>query len=495
MSADRPRNLNKPTAKGGASSDRPPSADATDARGDPSSPPIIADVNDRGTWSLAFVVKRQIDLVGAFLGLILLAPVILIIALLIRLDSPGPIIFRQLRRGYRGRLFRVLKFRTMTVDAEQRLPALESSNESDGGVLFKLREDPRVTKLGRFLRRSHLDELPQLMNVVWGEMSLVGPRPLQLRDSDKLLAYDPELYRRRLEVLPGLTGLWQVSRRSELEDLRMFQVDVEYANNWSLLGDLRLLTMTLMILLFQPTRLAGDSLNPSVHVASQVSHNDESGAPPLSETGISRRILREQMRGWIKYGATAYPLKLPVSLTYKELSNLGWEVCADSFGSDIVGRGETKEDAGFDWCEQVHIAFQKLYRKVDFEMTPQEQSQWANFENLIDVPAYLALRPLVMRQIGQVCRVRPSPSLIVWSDQTHEEVPLVALPDEFARLEPGQWFETITERDRSTKKLRHMRYLHPIAKIEPLTAKRVEAFWAALPTTATLPASTRDLTN
>ena len=166
-------------------------------------------------YGLPFLAKRAVDLAGALVGLMLLTPVILAIALLIRLDSPGPVLFRQLRRGYRGRLFRLLKFRTMSVDAEQRLTDLEESNESAGGVLFKLRDDPRVTRLGRFLRRYSLDELPQLINVLWGEMSLVGPRPLQLRDSDRLLALDPTGYARRLQVMPGLTGPWQVGGRSE----------------------------------------------------------------------------------------------------------------------------------------------------------------------------------------------------------------------------------------------------------------------------------------
>ena len=136
--------------------------------------------------SLPLLAKRAVDVTGAFIGLFLLTPVILIIALVIRLEGRGPILFRQLRCGYRGKLFRVIKFRTMCIDAEQRLGALEESNESAGGVLFKLRYDPRVTRLGRFLRRHSLDELPQLINVLRGEMSLVGPRPLQLRDSDKL---------------------------------------------------------------------------------------------------------------------------------------------------------------------------------------------------------------------------------------------------------------------------------------------------------------------
>src|SRR5207244_3500372 len=127
-------------------------------------------------------------------GLLLLAPVTLAIALLIRRDSSGPAVCRQVRRGHRGRPFRMLKFRTMVADAEQRLGDLESCNESACGVLFKLRHDPRVTRLGRFLRRSSLDELPKLINVLRGEMSLVGPRPLQLRDSDRLAAVDPEGY-------------------------------------------------------------------------------------------------------------------------------------------------------------------------------------------------------------------------------------------------------------------------------------------------------------
>ena len=146
--------------------------------------------------NLRLAVKRAVDFVGAIVGLMLLSPAMLAIGLLIRLDSPGPVLFRQLRRGYRGELFWVLKFRTMTVDAEQKLKDLENNNESAGGVLFKLRDDPRVTRLGSFLRRRSLDELPQLINVLRGEMTLVGPRPLQLRDSELLLATNPPLHRR-----------------------------------------------------------------------------------------------------------------------------------------------------------------------------------------------------------------------------------------------------------------------------------------------------------
>jgi lipopolysaccharide/colanic/teichoic acid biosynthesis glycosyltransferase len=200
---------------------------------------------------LQYLAKRTVDLVGAFLGLMFLMPVMGGIALLIRLDSPGPVLFRQVRRGYRGRPFRLLKFRTMAVDAEQRLVDLENSNESGGGVLFKLRNDPRVTRRGSFLRRHSLDELPQLINVLRGEMSLVGPRPLQLRDSDRLLASDPDGYRRRLQVLPGVTGPWQVGGRSELNHERMVELDLDYIENWSLGRDLWILCKTFVVVLLR----------------------------------------------------------------------------------------------------------------------------------------------------------------------------------------------------------------------------------------------------
>ena len=197
--------------------------------------------------SVPLMAKRAVDLAGALAGLTLLTPVILVIALLIRLEGRGPILFRQLRRGYRGKLFRVIKFRTMNVDAEQHLDALEESNESAGGVLFKLRRDPRVTRLGQFLRYYSLDELPQLINILWGEMSLVGPRPLQLRDSDRLSVLDPKGYARRLEVMPGLTGPWQVGGRSEVDYQRMVELDVDYVENWSIGRDLRIIAKTFFV--------------------------------------------------------------------------------------------------------------------------------------------------------------------------------------------------------------------------------------------------------
>jgi lipopolysaccharide/colanic/teichoic acid biosynthesis glycosyltransferase len=215
---------------------------------------VPAQLQSRG-WlndlSVRSVVKRSVDLTGALVGLTLLAPVILFIALLIRLENRGPVLFRQLRRGYRGRLFRVIKFRTMTTDAEQRLGELEDSNESAGGVLFKLRNDPRVTRLGSFLRQYSLDELPQLFNVLWGEMSLVGPRPLQLRDSERLLECHPEAYARRLEVMPGVTGPWQVGGRSEVDYQRMLELDLHYAQNWSIGQDLMIIGKTFFVVLMR----------------------------------------------------------------------------------------------------------------------------------------------------------------------------------------------------------------------------------------------------
>jgi lipopolysaccharide/colanic/teichoic acid biosynthesis glycosyltransferase len=213
--------------------------------------PLQADRVPLDNLSLKLVVKRVVDIVGASVGLMLLSPMMLAIWLLIRLDSPGPVWFRQSRRGYRGRLFRVLKFRTMTIDAEQKLGDLENSNESAGGVLFKLRNDPRVTRLGSFLRRHSLDELPQLINVLRGEMSLVGPRPLQLRDSDLLLASDPQAYNLRLQVIPGLTGPWQVGGRSDVSYERMIELDLDYIENWSLRRDLWIICKTFFVVLLR----------------------------------------------------------------------------------------------------------------------------------------------------------------------------------------------------------------------------------------------------
>jgi lipopolysaccharide/colanic/teichoic acid biosynthesis glycosyltransferase len=196
------------------------------------------------------IIKRTMDVIGSLLGLLFLVPFVLLpIALLIRRDSRGPILFRQARMGQGGRVFRCLKFRTMVPDAEQRLRDLEARNESAGGVLFKIKDDPRVTPLGRFLRRSSLDELPQLWNVLVGEMSLVGPRPLQLRDSEKLERLDPEGYARRLSVRPGITGPWQVGGRSETDSGRMIRLDLDYVERWSIGVDVTILVKTVSVVI------------------------------------------------------------------------------------------------------------------------------------------------------------------------------------------------------------------------------------------------------
>jgi lipopolysaccharide/colanic/teichoic acid biosynthesis glycosyltransferase len=189
------------------------------------------------------------DLTGALLGLIFLVPVMLIVAFLIRLDSRGPILFRQQRVGLSGRTFWCLKFRTMVADAEARLVALEAKNEASCGVLFKIKNDPRITPLGRLLRRTSLDELPQLWNVLVGEMSLIGPRPLQLRDSQRLETLEPDGYARRLSVLPGLSGPWQVAGRSHIGGGKMLDLDLDYVENWSVGTDLKILLKTIVVVL------------------------------------------------------------------------------------------------------------------------------------------------------------------------------------------------------------------------------------------------------
>mgnify|MGYP001202328096 CR=1 FL=1 len=188
----------------------------------------------------ARVAKEVFDRIGAVLLLVGLAPLLGLLALLIRYDSPGPVLFRQTRVGRDGREFTIYKFRTMYVDAEQRLAELLDRNEADG-ALFKIRHDPRVTRVGRWLRRYSLDELPQLFNVVRGDMSLVGPRPPLPRE----VAQYPDDMRRRFVVKPGMTGLWQVSGRSDLSWEDSVQLDLRYVENWSLSLDLVILLKTL----------------------------------------------------------------------------------------------------------------------------------------------------------------------------------------------------------------------------------------------------------
>jgi exopolysaccharide biosynthesis polyprenyl glycosylphosphotransferase len=187
-----------------------------------------------------FAVKRSFDLVGAALLVLVLAPLMTAAALAIKLTSRGPVFYRSMRPGIGGRSFPCLKFRTMVAGAEQMQDPLEGRNEV-GGAIFKMRDDPRVTAAGRFLRRWSLDELPQLFNVLRGQMSLVGPRPLPQRDYDRL----EDWHRKRYLVLPGMTGLWQVSGRSELDFDELVRLDFLYLERWSVFLDLTILLKTI----------------------------------------------------------------------------------------------------------------------------------------------------------------------------------------------------------------------------------------------------------
>ena len=192
------------------------------------------------SWELAG--KRTIDIIGALIGLILHAPLLLVVAAAIKVTSPGPVIFSQMRCGRYGKPFRMFKFRTMVTDAEQHRQELEIFNKMIGPV-FKLDNDPRITRFGRWLRKHSLDELPQLFNVLIGQMSLVGPRPLPTYEVDN---FSNPAQRRRLSVKPGITCLWQISGRNEVHDFRTWvKLDLEYIDNWSIWLDLQILFRTI----------------------------------------------------------------------------------------------------------------------------------------------------------------------------------------------------------------------------------------------------------
>ncbi|WOO42667.1 sugar transferase [Rubellicoccus peritrichatus] len=193
-----------------------------------------------------FLLKRLVDVFGSMALLVLFSPLLILCAIAIRLESKGTVLFRQSRTGWRGRAFPMVKFRTMANGAENQRAVLSESNEHEGPV-FKARNDPRVTRVGAFLRRYSLDELPQLWNVLKGDMSLVGPRPLPV---DETLRFERFRDRRRLSVLPGLTGLWQVSGRSDIRDFAEWvRLDLEYIDQWSLWLDLRILLKTIPVVL------------------------------------------------------------------------------------------------------------------------------------------------------------------------------------------------------------------------------------------------------
>ena len=199
-----------------------------------------------GLTKSSFLLKRMFDIAGASLGLLLLAPLFVLIAVAIKLTSRGPVFFRQQRIGRAGEQFAMLKFRTMYDGADEDKERLRELNEAKG--LFKIANDPRVTTVGRLLRRCQLDELPQLINVVLGEMSLVGPRPLVAEEDSRIEGFN----RRRLDVLPGMTGVWQVlgsSQRIPLQE--MVKVDYMYGANWSLWLDIKILVRTVPLILFR----------------------------------------------------------------------------------------------------------------------------------------------------------------------------------------------------------------------------------------------------
>jgi len=189
-------------------------------------------------WSIE--IKRALDFCASLVLLILLAPLFLIIAILIKLTSAGSVFFVQERVGLNKRRFPLYKYRTMVRDAEQKMAELEHLNEVSGPV-FKMKDDPRLTPLGKFLRKSSIDELPQLFNVLKGDMSLVGPRPLPVRDYE---GFSQDWQRRRFSVRPGITCLWQVNGRSDLSFDKWMEMDMQYIDQWSLWLDLKILAQT-----------------------------------------------------------------------------------------------------------------------------------------------------------------------------------------------------------------------------------------------------------
>ena len=188
-----------------------------------------------------FWIKRMMDIVLAGVGLLILAPLFIIVSAMIAVTSPGPVYFRQQRVGYNRRQFRIYKFRTMVNNAESLQPALEHLNEADGPA-FKISRDPRITPIGRWLRKTSIDEIPQLINVLRGEMSIVGPRPLPLRDVNGIYEHWPL---RRFSMRPGLTCLWQINGRNQLKFQEWMQLDLQYIDEWSIWLDMKIILRTI----------------------------------------------------------------------------------------------------------------------------------------------------------------------------------------------------------------------------------------------------------
>ena len=194
---------------------------------------------------LELMVKRALDILGAIVGLILTGFLSIVVVPMIYLESPGPVIFTQTRIGLNGRRFKIYKFRSMYMDAEERKKELMARNEMDG-LMFKVKDDPRITKIGKFIRKTSIDEFPQFFNVLKGEMSLVGTRP---PTEDEFMQYE-EHHKRRLSLKPGITGLWQVSGRSDIQNFeQVVRLDCEYIDSWSLGLDIKILFQTVLVVL------------------------------------------------------------------------------------------------------------------------------------------------------------------------------------------------------------------------------------------------------
>lgn len=195
--------------------------------------------------SRRLLIKRCMDILGSLVGLAITAVITPFVALAIKLDSPGPVFFSQIRIGKNGRRFKIWKFRSMYIDAEERKKELEKQNEIKG-LMFKMEDDPRITKVGKFIRKTSIDETPQFFNIFVGDMSLVGTRPPTEDEFEQYNGY----YRRRMSITPGLTGMWQVSGRSDIQDFEeIVKLDLEYIDNWSLGLDIKILFMTVFAVL------------------------------------------------------------------------------------------------------------------------------------------------------------------------------------------------------------------------------------------------------
>ncbi|MFA7074585.1 MAG: sugar transferase [Endomicrobiaceae bacterium] len=211
--------------------------------------PVFQLISDSLT-GIDYFLKRTFDIVISLAALFILSPFLITLVILIKIESKGDVIYSQIRQGYRGKSFNFYKFRSMVQDADIKLKEIKKNNSSQGGVFFKIQKDPRITKIGAFIRKYSIDEIPQLFNVLKGDMSLVGPRPLVLWEAELV---EKEYYnssKKRLRVLPGMTGLWQVSGRSLLSDEKRIELDVFYVEHWSFGMDIKIMFRTLWVVLF-----------------------------------------------------------------------------------------------------------------------------------------------------------------------------------------------------------------------------------------------------